>query len=128
MLTLCRDAPDHGLLRAITVPMIAKAMNTNRTTCEPDNPPKQIAIASVPVNDPPCLRIQSLRAQPVFRPRFEVLALGTPRGDLGLSHLVDLLIIAEACCVGARLQAGLSSPPRFPFLPGAFGFHPRTFA
>jgi hypothetical protein len=84
MSTLCFAAthPDHGLLRAITVPMIANATNRNRTTCEPDSPPKKIAIASVPINDPPWLRIHSLRAQRYSARVLKRSGCGRPRGIL----------------------------------------------
>ncbi len=53
----------YGRDRATIVPTTASSTNPTSTTVDRDSAPKNSAIASVPMNEPPWLRSHSLRAQ-----------------------------------------------------------------
>ena len=77
---------DHGRRRATIVPTIATATSRNSRNREPVKPPKSRAIANVPMNEPPCLRTHSFRAQRYSARVLKPSGCGRPRGvwDLGI--------------------------------------------
>jgi hypothetical protein len=54
---------DYGLLRAIVQATTANATNPHSATCEPDRAPKNTAIRSSKISEPPCARFQLRSAQ-----------------------------------------------------------------